>query len=117
MTERTEHEERYFEFLKKDGTERIDTEKQALLYILASFGIYDKVDYIYDFKKHEIKNTIFSKTYLSSTAKRMLHLGLNLYNGADSPSPVEIFEGLDNEQLKICLKAISIRFSQLYTLK
>ena len=117
MTDRTEHEERYFELLEKDNTSRTDLERYSLFYILANSDIFSKIDYIYDFKNHWIKIDCFEKTDFSSTSKKMVELAFNLYNGNPAPDPLTIFGGLDDDNFQICLNAISIRFSQFYTLE
>lgn len=112
MTERSKHEERYFQFLEKDGTKDTDSERQSLFYILASWGIYDKIDRLYDFNSHEINLDGFEESGFSSGHRKMVLLAFNLFNNYPAPTPLEIFSSLDKENFKICMNAIKLRFNQ-----
>lgn len=112
MTERSEHEERYLQFLEKDGTAKTDFERQSLFYILASWGIYDKIDHLYDFKNREINIDSFEEIYLSSGQNKMILLAFNLFNNNPAPAPLELFSTLDKENFSICMNALKLRFGK-----
>lgn len=74
MTERTMHEERYFQLLEKDGTSRSDVERQALFYILAHQDTFHKINAIYDFKEHWIKADCFEVVDFSGGVRNLQQL-------------------------------------------
>ncbi|WP_192982062.1 DUF6075 family protein [Marinilactibacillus psychrotolerans] len=106
-----DHEQRYLELLAKDGTDPTDTYRKALFYLFSGNSeIYSKIDSLYDFKNRSIEFDSFEKTDFSNNMKHMIELGFNLYNGYPSADPATLFSGLDQENSKLCLEAIQVRF-------
>lgn len=105
------HKQRYDELLAKDGTEPTDTYRKALFYLFSgNLEIYSQIDSLYNFKNRSIEIDFLEKGLFSHNIKQMVELGFNLYNGYPSADPATLFSGLDNENRKICIRAIEIRF-------
>lgn len=88
-----------------------DLERQALFFILAgNEDLYSKVNSIYDFEENIIKNECLDGGVdLSSGSRNLVKLGYNLFNGFEA-SVTEVFEGLDEENKRLAIEAIKIRF-------
>lgn len=110
--------ERFNELMKRDGTKPRDLERQSLFYIIAYANegdLYKKVNYIYDFEENCIKfDCLEGSIDLCSSAKALIHLGFNLFNGyAEGHCDVlSILCGLDDTNYQIAKKAIDIRFNK-----
>ncbi|MFA9378827.1 MAG: DUF6075 family protein [Lachnotalea sp.] len=111
-----EHERRFHNLMVKDNTCDSDKERQSLFYILAGNGdLYQKRNAIYDNKNHCIiprQSLKEVKIDLSGGAKALVKLGFNLYNGMDQneSSVCDIFWSLDEQNRKLAINAIKLRF-------
>lgn len=105
---------RFKELVVKDRTSTTDTERLALLWILANNDdLYFKVNGIYDFEERQIRPECLEGAIdLCSGSRRMIRLAFNLYNG--HPADVlESFLCLDEDNFKLAMEAIQIRFNRL----
>lgn len=111
-----DHEQRFYKLMAEDNTNVYDKERQSLLYILAGNGdLYQKKNGIYDTKTHCIIPCLSKKGVkvdLSGGAKALVKLGFNLYNGMKQKesSICDIFWNLDEQNQRLALNAIKIRF-------
>lgn len=108
-------QQRLEELLKKDQTHAADKERTALFLILSgNDDLYQKVEHIYDFKNHWIKDECLtsSKVDFSSGSKALIRLGFNLYNGYSPADIRDIFSVLDQRNIELALKAIEFRFNR-----
>ena len=108
------HKIQFQKLLTEDNTFPEDTERIALFYIISgNSDLYRKRSYIYDFKNHGIKECLQNADVdFSSGMRSLIRLGYNLYNGYtdNSTSPAALFYNLDDNNQKLALNAISIRF-------
>ena len=115
-----EHKERFNKCIEQDGTYEYDFERKSLFYILSgNDDLYRRIEDIYDFDDRSINlDVILNKSHeLSSAARKMLSLGLNLYNNfkykdfnSSDYSTLELFAGLDEFNFELCIRALRIRF-------
>lgn len=114
MSERTIHEERFFQLMGKSNTRWTDVERKGLFYILAQEDLYLKINKLYDFENNWIlpENIENGGVDLSGGMRAMVTLAFNLYNGYECESPVDIFSRLDSENFEICMTAIHMRFDR-----
>lgn len=109
-------EGRYKELLERDGTHPKDSERKALFFILAgNEDLYNKVDYIYDFKDNSIHtDCLEGKDFdFCSSSRKLIKLAFNLYNSYDFPADVvDTFYLLDNKNFNLALNAIKLRFDR-----
>ena len=115
-----EHKERFNKCIEQDGTYEYDFERKSLFYILTgNDDLYRRIEDIYDFDDKSINlDFILKKGHeLSSACRKMLSLGLNLYNNfkyidfdLSDYSTLELFSGLDKYNFKLCIRALRIRF-------
>lgn len=111
-----EHEKRFYKLMAEDNTAASDKERQSLFYILAgNGGLYQKKNGIYDTKNHCIIPCLTRsgvKVDLSGGAKALVKLGFNLYNGTNQKGAdiCDIFWNLDEQNRRLALNAIQIRF-------
>lgn len=106
-------EERINELIKLDGTEKEDNSRLALFYIISNIDeLYHKVNYLYDFQKHEIKLDVFENQDVdfSGSSYNLILLGYNLYNAFNKADVNKIFSLLDNKRMNIAFRAIKIKF-------
>ena len=78
-----EHKERFNKCIEQDGTYEYDFERKSLFYILTgNDDLYIRIENIYNFNDRSINfEVILNKSHeLSSSARKMLSLRLNLYN-------------------------------------
>ena len=108
------HKIQFEKLLEEDNTYPRDTERNALFYIISgNSDLYKKRTFIYDFKNHGIKNCLQNEDVdFSSSMKSLIRLGFNLYNGYtdNSTSPSSLFYSLDEDNQRLALNAILIRF-------
>ena len=113
---------RFEELMAKDNTRKDDTERKALFYIIAgNEELYNKVEHIYDFEQHMIKHDLLnvnedSPAYLtepSSTARKLLELGFNLFNPRNKADVCDTFLTFGDENFLLAMNAIRIRFKRL----
>ena len=106
------HEQRLQELLAKDKTHPKDMERKAMFYILSgNDDLYSKVHHIYDFQENSIKSECLESDNvdLSSSARRLINLAFNLYNGL--PADVsDTFYLLDEDNSQLAIEAIKLRF-------
>ena len=115
-----EHKERFNKCIEQDGTYEYDFERKSLFYILTgNDDLYIRIENIYNFNDRSINfEVILNKSHeLSSAARKMLSLGLNLYNNfkyrdfdLSDYSTLELFSGLDKDNFELCIRALRIRF-------
>ena len=115
-----EHKERFNKCIEQDRTYEYDFERKSLFYILTgNDDLYRRIEDIYDFDDRSINlDVILNKSHeLSSAARKMLSLGLNLYNNfkyidfdLSDYSTLELFSGLDKYNFELCIRALRIRF-------
>lgn len=88
-----------------------DLERKALFHILVgNDDLYEKVNSIYDFEENSIKvDCLDGDVDFASSSRKLIKLGYNLFNGFEV-SVVEVFDGLDEENKRLALEAIRIRF-------
>lgn len=102
--------------MKADQTSYFDKERQSLFYILSgNTDLYQKKDFIYDSKYHLLIPYLRPQdggTDFSGSARALVRLGSNLYNGESSEESnvSAIFGGLDEQNRMLALNAIKIRF-------
>ena len=108
-------EERLKQLVKRDGTNESDIERKAMFYILAgNYDLYNKIDFIYDFKDHNINIDCLENEDVdfSSSSSNLIKLAFNLYNGYPA-DVLSTFVGLDDSNFALALKAIEIRFGKM----
>lgn len=108
---------RYHELCERDQTYPTDMERKSMFWILASNEeLYRKIQYIYDFEdKCILPECLSSPDFdFSSSAKCLIHLAFNLYNGFnDGKNDVyTVFYNLDAINFNIAITAIKIRFGK-----
>lgn len=88
-----------------------DLEREALFFILAgNEDLYSKINSIYDFNENIIKVAVLDGNVdFPSSSRNLIKLAFNLYNGFEA-SVVEVFEGLDEDNKRLAVEAIKIRF-------
>lgn len=109
------HKEWYDQLLKEEGTHPDDRERMALFFVISgNRDLYQKRSFLYNFKKHHILDCLSNREVdFSSSGKALIRLGFNLYNGYsdEESSPFSLMCHLDEENRKLALDAISIRFA------
>ena len=102
---------RYQQLIERSGATPGDLERRALFHIIAgNEDLYSKVESVYDFEGNYIKDECLDgDVYLSSSSRKLLKLGYNLYNGY-AASVVDVFSGLDGNNARLAIEAIMIRF-------
>lgn len=95
-----------------DSTYDSDYERKTLFYILSgNTELYNIAEKLYDIESHSIKIRSINKAVLSSSAKKLLLVGLNLYNNyKNTNSILDTFACLDENNFFVALQAIKIRF-------
>ncbi|ALS24941.1 DUF6075 family protein [Paenibacillus naphthalenovorans] len=74
-----EHQERYDQFLKQDGTHPKDRERQALFYIFAGYKyLGDRIEHFYDLEGRMIRPEAFQVVDLTSGSRALAELALQL---------------------------------------
>ncbi len=117
------HRKRFFELLNDDKTHNNDWERYALFYIISGNSeLYSCRNSIYDFNKSEIIVSYDEQTekvyssFLQSgvcvSSKALVRAGFNLYNSFkdDLDSLSDLFYSLDEENTRLLIEAISLRF-------
>ena len=104
---------RYQQLIERSGATPGDLERRALFHIIAGNDeLYSNVNNIYDFEENVIKTECLEgdgEVYLSSSSRKLLKLAYHLYNGYEA-SVIEVFSGLGDEDAKLAIEAIKIRF-------
>jgi len=83
-----------------------------LFYIIAgNDDLFSKANSIYDFEENTIKTECLEGGVdFCSSSRKLVKLGYNLFNGYDA-SVVVVFEGWDEDNTKLAIEAIKIRFN------
>jgi len=120
------HKERFNQLVQKAKINQGDSERKALFYILSgNDDLFLQVNKIYNFKENWICETEETEdgdrcipgVLTSSGTKKLLNLGLQLYNsGLNKQSVMDTFSGLDSNNFKLAINAIQIRFSHFNNL-
>jgi hypothetical protein len=106
-----EHQGRYEQFLKQDGTHPKDRERQALFYIFAGYkDLGDKIEHFYDFESRMIRPEAFQAVDLTSGSRALAELAFNLYNNMPCGTVVDLFANLDERNRRLAVEAIKLRF-------
>lgn len=107
-------EDRYTDLLARDNTDARDVERNALFWILASnLDLYAKVSHIYDFEDRSIKPQCLDSDDVDfcSSSQKLIKLAFNLFNGFPADI-LETFYVLDDDNFKLAMTAIRIRFNK-----
>lgn len=109
----SEHKKRLLELLLKDNTNIEDLERLSLFYLASSdLDICNKFsNYLYDFKEHWIELEGLTRVNLSSSQRKLIYLGFNLYNNfhEEGMTVLNLFSGLDDDNIKVVIESIKIR--------
>jgi len=106
-----EHQDRYEQFLRQDGTHPKDRERQALFYIFAGYkDLGDRIEHFYDFKGRMIRPEAFQAVDLTSGSRALAELAFNLYNNYECGTIVDLFVNLDERNRRLAVEAIKLRF-------
>lgn len=114
-----EHKKRLLELLLKDNTNPKDIERLSLFYIVASdLDIYNKFNkFFYNFKDHCIVSEGFGEVDLSSSQRKFIYLGFNLYNDfyddKENITIFNMFSGLDSDNFRVAIESIKLRFNKI----
>lgn len=107
-------EDKFKQLLEKDGTHDDDLERKALLYIIAgNDDLYNKAEFIYDFKDRSINRECLESEEVDfcSSSRKLIKLGFNLYNSFPA-DVVDTFYLLDNNNFNLALNALKLRFNR-----
>lgn len=105
--------ERLIELLERDNTNDNDNERKAVFTILAgNEDLYSKASKIYDFEERAINLDVFEEVDLSGGTYQLVKLAFNLYSSQNEANVVEVFRSLDEENYKLAMKAIDVRFNR-----
>lgn len=115
-----EHKEKYEELIRR-GNIGNDIERAVAMFVISGGrGLYSKADKLYDFKKNEFifdikenedgEKEIWWKASLSSSQEKLMLLAFSLYCGRDNVGVVELFRALDDNNIRVALNAISLRY-------
>lgn len=108
-------EERYNKLIEKDGTNEGDTERKVLFYILAgNTDLYRKAEHIYNFKERVITPECLDSGMVDfcSSSRKLVKLAYNLFNSFPA-DVIDTFYVLDEDNFKLALNAIKLRFNRL----
>lgn len=114
----SKQEERFKELLLRAKLKYKDKEGQSLFYLLAgNDDLYKQVDKIYDFNKQQLNcmddngEVDLDDIFVSSSSSSLLKLALELYNQSTPISVNNLFRSLDDNNAKLAINAIKIRYS------
>jgi hypothetical protein len=111
-----DHKIKFTDLIKRDKVQIFDVERQAVFYILsANEELYNKIQSIYNFEKHDIQPDILNKISLSSVASQMLQLGYSLLSGTcKNYNDVNyLFSDFDIQPFEVCVYALRIFFGNI----
>lgn len=109
-----EHKENFNELMERAKVSKGDTERKALFYIVSgNFDLYNKVNHIYNFEENKINIDCLEggKVDFSSSSRTLVKLAYNLYNSYPSDSVIDTFYLLDEQNFKLAMNAIRLRFN------
>lgn len=114
----SKQEEMFKELLLRAKLNYKDKERESLLYVLSgNDDLYKQVDKIYDFEKQQLDcidengEVNLEDIFISSSSGALLKLALELYNQSTSISVNDLFRSLDDNNAKLAINAIKIRYS------
>lgn len=114
----SKQEERFKELLLRAKLKYKDKERQSLFYVLAgNDDLYKQVDKIYNFGKQQLNcinengEVDLDDIFVSSSSNALLKLALELYNQSTSISVNELFRNLDDNNSRLAINAIKIRYN------
>lgn len=114
------HRETYKNYLERAGSHYQDRERRAFFYIMSgSLDLVSKgIDRMYNFKENIPKfhpatlEEDEEKFCFCTSSQALFRLALNLYNNSYISLPVnQTFRDLDEDNLKLAIEAIKIRFN------
>lgn len=102
---------RYQQLLERSDATPGDLERKALFHIISGNDeLYKNLNSLYDFEENVIiTECLDGEVYISSSSRKLLKLAYHLYNGYEA-SILEVFSGLSDEDAKLAIEAIKIRF-------
>lgn len=109
-----EHRENFNELMGRTKVHKGDIERKVLFYIVSgNFDLYNKAKHIYNFKENAINIDCLEggKVDFSSSSRTLVKLAYNLYNSYPSDSVKDTFYLLDEENFKLAMNAIRLRFN------
>ena len=112
-----EHEEKYKNLKKKCKCNH--SELNSLMYIISGDEqLYSKASKIYNFRENKLNLSFndkgepkLSSLYLSSSAKALLNLGIQMYNRGSSQNVFDTFCFLDEDNSRLAINCIKMRFN------
>lgn len=106
--------ERLIELLERDNTNENDNERLAMFTIFAgNEDLYSKAAKIYDFEERTITLDVFEEVDLSGGTYQLVKLAFNLYSFQNEANVAEVFRSLDDENYKLAMEAINVRFNKV----
>ncbi|MCT4686583.1 DUF6075 family protein [Vallitalea sp.] len=110
-----EHITKYNILIQKGGTNKNDSERNALFFILSgNIDLYQKADYIYDFVERCIEPECLNNTNIDfcTSSIALIKLAYNLYNGYKTEETILcILKCLDKDNLNLCINGLKVRFT------
>ncbi len=111
------HKNNYLHLTQTAGIHEHDIERITLFYIISgNEELYKKKQFIYDFHENFIRlEFLYSADVdFSSSAKNLIHMGFNLYNGYmdERMNPLWILISLDSVNFMLLMNAIYLRFNK-----
>lgn len=114
----SKQEERFKELLLRAKLKYKDKESESLFYVLAgNDNLYKQVNKIYDFKKQQLNcmneegEVSLDDIFVSSSTSALLKLAIELYNQSTNISVNNVFRSLDDNNTRLAINAIKIRYS------
>lgn len=114
------HENTFYDLLEKANVKN-DIERESLFFIIAGNNeLYKNVNKIYNFKENNINININEdgEIYIpdlpvSSSARKLAYLAIQLYNSCNKQSVMDTFAGLDENNFRLAINAIKLRFRMI----
>lgn len=115
-----DHEKRFTDYCHRAQIHSGDRERKAMFYIMAGSPdlIYKGIDRFYDFRNNMVKfhpeelEQDFEQFVFCTSSEALTRLALNLYNsGYPSLSVSDTFRDLDEDNMRLALEAIRLRFN------
>lgn len=107
-------EDRFKELLDRDHVNDKDLERKSFFYIIAgNIELYKKVDYIYDFNKHNIKLKCLEndKVEFGNSSYKLMKLAFNLFDGYPA-DVLDTINFLNDEDFNLAIKGLRIRMNK-----
>lgn len=111
------HEQAYYEFIKKARVNEWDKERKALFYLFAlNRETREHINQIYNFEENVTEFEGLNQAWQTGTSTKVTKLAFNLYNGwrgedraEEDYSPAALFN-VSSDNLLYLLEAVKIRF-------